>query len=210
MQKFLTLLPFLTLTLACSSSKSIAPATAPSAELEALKTIMTGSFDSSTQASANEDYYNIVLHMEPIWTDQPGHFLYVEQALSSDPGQPYRQRVYELKKKGRRGFVSYVYELPDPERFVGAHDDPARLDVLSAGDLTLRKGCAVHLKLDNSGVYRGSTKKKRCESSLRGATYATSRVSISRSFVQSWDRGFNDADEQVWGATEGGYMFFRK
>ena len=210
MLRFLALVPFFALTLACSSSKSTAPASAPNAELEALKATMTGSFDSSVQASTNESYYNIVLHMEPIWPDKPGHYLYVEQAIASDPGQPYRQRVYELSKKGRRGYVSRVYELPEPKRFIGAHENPDRLDVISPSDLVLREGCAVYLKKDGSGIYRGSTKKKRCKSSLRGATYATSRVSISQGFVQSWDQGFDGADEQVWGATEGGDMFFRK
>jgi hypothetical protein len=37
----------------------------------------------------------------------------------------------------------------------------------------------------------------------RRAAYATRRVSINGTFVQSWDKGFNEADEQVWGATKG-------
>ncbi|MEO0733547.1 MAG: chromophore lyase CpcT/CpeT [Bacteroidota bacterium] len=197
----------LSLGLGCSSVPSTAPAVAP--ELAALKTAMSGSFDSSAQASADDSYYNIVLHMQPIWTERPGHYLYVEQAVASAADAPYRQRVYRLEQKGKR-LISHVYELPDPERFVGAHLDPARLDVIGPDDLVEREGCAVYLKKDKGGIYRGSTKKKNCKSSLRGASYATSRVSIAGGWVQSWDRGFDEAGEQVWGATEGGYMFFRK
>ncbi len=177
--------------------------------LDELQAAMTGSFDSSAQASSDDSYYNILLHMEPVWTDRPGKYLYVEQAVADAADKPYRQRIYALEQKGR-GFISRVYELPDPDRFIGAHDDPSRLNVISPEDLIERKGCAVYLKPDGPGIYRGSTKKKRCKSTLRGATYATSRVSITGSFVQSWDQGFNDADEQVWGATEGGYMFFKQ
>ncbi|SER34046.1 CpeT/CpcT family [Neolewinella agarilytica] len=177
--------------------------------LDELQAAMTGSFDSSAQASSDDSYYNILLHMEPVWTDRPGKYLYVEQAVADAADKPYRQRIYGLEQKGR-GFISRVYELPDPDRFIGAHEDPSRLNAISPEDLIERKGCAVYLKPDGPGIYRGSTKKKRCKSTLRGATYATSRVSITGSFVQSWDQGFNDADEQVWGATEGGYMFFKK
>lgn len=171
---------------------------------------MTGSFSSAAQASTDESYYDIDLHMQPVWTDRPGHYLYVEQAVADSPREPYRQRVYKLERKGRK-LISRVYELPEPQRFVGAHRRPALLDVIGPDDLTERTGCAVVLREESPGLYRGSTRKKRCKSSLRGATYATSRVSIAGGrWVQSWDRGFNDDDEQVWGATEGGYMFFRE
>jgi len=205
------LLLVFTLTLACSTTKSTAPAVAPvTVELEALKKAMTGSFNSSAQATANESYANIVLHMEPIWTDQPGSYIYVEQAVASDPAKPYRQRVYLLEQKGKKKFISSVYELPEPDRFVGAHKKPEMLDQLKPSDLIVREGCAVYLKQTEPGMYRGSTKKDKCKSTLQGASYATSRVSIAGSFVQSWDQGFDIKGKQVWGATEGGYMFFRE
>lgn len=192
----------------CSVSKS-GSTNAKSDRLDALQKAMTGSFDSSTQADTDPEYYNIVLHMEPIWTEQPGYFLYVEQAVAGDQDNPYRQRVYKLEEQGRK-LVSRVYELPDPKKFIGGHQDPERFASISPSDIVEKVGCAVYLKPDKQGVYRGSTKKKTCKSSLRGATYATSRVSIGSSFVQSWDRGFNDEGEQVWGAVNGGYLFFRQ
>ncbi|MFT6000126.1 MAG: CpeT protein [Neolewinella sp.] len=211
MLRFPGLLLLFTLSFACSTTKSKAPAAAPpTAELEALEKAMTGSFSSSMQAAANENYNNIVLHMEPIWTDQPGSYLYVEQAVASDPTKPYRQRVYVLEQKGKKKFISSVYELPEPERFVGAYKQPQMLDVLKPTDLIVREGCAVYLKQTEPGMYRGNTKKDKCKSTLQGVSYATSRVSIAGSFVQSWDQGFDAEGEQVLGATEGGYMFFRE
>lgn len=188
-----------------------APRVNPDAEgssIDRLFTAMTGSYDSSAQASVRDEYYNIDLHMEPIWEDR-GRYFYVEQAVADAPERPYRQRVYRLERKGRK-IISHVYELPEPKRFVGAHDDPSKLAAISPEDLIEREGCAVILKETEPGTWRGETKKKRCKSSLSGAVYATSRVSVTDSFIQSWDRGFNEEDEQVWGATEGGYMFFKK
>lgn len=177
--------------------------------LTALQQAMTGTYDSSSQASTDPEYYNILLHMEPIWTTSEGYYLYVEQALAEDRNNPYRQRVYKLEKQGRK-LVSRVYELPNPERFIGAYESPARFKNVTPEDLVEKVGCAVYLKMDKYGVYRGQTKKKSCKSSLRGASYATSRVSINNSFVQSWDRGYNEKGEQVWGAVKGGYLFFKQ
>lgn len=191
----------------CSTTKGLS--VSDKERLNELQSAMTGSYDSSSQALADPEYYNIALHMEPIWTDQDGYYLYVEQSLASTPAEPYRQRVYKLEAKGKR-IISRVYELPEPERFVGGYKDADRFEIISPAALVEREGCAVYLKQDKYGVYRGSTKKDKCKSTLRGATYATSRVSINPSFVQSWDRGFDAADEQVWGAVKGGYLFFKK
>ena len=49
-----------------------------------------------------------------------------------------------------------------------------------------------------------------CASDLRGAAYATSEVTITPQFVLSWDRGFDNTGKQVWGATEGPYVFLRE
>ncbi len=172
--------------------------------------MMSGTFDSRAQANADSSYLEISLKMQPIWTDRTGRWLYVEQALYSTPDKPYRQRVYQLEEGQRGTFQSRVYELKDPFAYVGGAEEPSMLDGLRLEDLTEREGCAVILRKDESGIYRGSTLDKACGSSLQGASYATSRVSIHSSFIQSWDRGFDAGGQQVWGATEGGYMFLKK
>ncbi|MEM7573367.1 MAG: chromophore lyase CpcT/CpeT [Bacteroidota bacterium] len=171
---------------------------------------MTGSFDSKLQASTDDSYYEISLHMYPIWEDRPGTWLYIEQALYSNQDSPYRQRVYQVEQRSGRKFISRVFELPDPEAFIGAYRDPSNFDKLRAEDLIERDGCAVFLRWQKDGTFKGSTNEQDCSSSLRGATFATSKVTIGDGFIQSWDQGFNAEGEQVWGATEGGYMFFRQ
>ena len=170
---------------------------------------LTGSFDSSLQADQDDSYYDISLRATEIWTERPGTWLYVEQALSETADKPYRQRVYELRQRGRR-YESRVYELPEPEAYVGGYANADRFAGLRPEQLRLREGCTVYLREKEPGYYVGETKKDRCKSSLRGASYATSRVVVGDGFVQSWDRGYDADGEQVWGAVDGGYMFFRQ
>lgn len=58
-------------------------------------------------------------------------------------------------------------------------------------------------------TFVGSTVGTDCSSRLRGSSYATSEVVIEPDRLMSWDRGYDDQDQQVWGATEGGYVFVK-
>ena len=64
-------------------------------QLTSLFKMMQGSFNSQTQADQDSTYYNISLHMYPIWQEK-GNWLYVEQALNRMQDKPYRQRIYEV------------------------------------------------------------------------------------------------------------------
>ncbi len=193
------------LALACGSSRKAA---GDGAALEQLFQWMTGSFSSAEQAARDSAYYDISLHMYPIWKEK-GRWLYVEQAVGSMQDRPYRQRVYQVEQLDANTFRSAVYTLPDEAAFVGAWAAPGRFDALTPDQLVLREGCAVILKRQADGSFSGGTEGKGCESTLRGASYATSRVTIREGAIDSWDQGFNTAGEQVWGAVKGGYEFRR-
>ena len=172
---------------------------------------LTGSFSSLNQAQDDPEYYEIELHMVPIWTDRTdGPWMYVEQAAAGSPDQPYRQRVYHLTQTGENEFVSAVYTFENPQGFVGAYMEPDPLASLSPSDLSVRQGCAITVRWDASEkAFIGSTNGRDCESALQGSTYATSEVYLHHDRLITWDRGFNDDDEQVWGAPTGGYIFDR-
>lgn len=173
---------------------------------------MAGSFSSAEQAAADSSYFDIRLHMEPIWEERSdGPWLYVEQAVATSLERPYRQRVYHVTEPEAGLYVSEVYELPgDPLRFAGAWQADSLLAGVTPEQLTARQGCAVHLRWrQESRTYEGRTPGTGCLSSLRGASYATSEVSISCGRIVSWDRGWDDHDLQVWGAEKGGYDFLR-
>lgn len=179
--------------------------------LEELTSWMTGNFSSEAQATRDSDYFAISLIMTPIWEERyPGqHWLYVEQAMASRLDKPYRQRIYQVEALSDGSFRSAVYTLPDPEAAIGKSTDSSFFDAWEPEDLDLRDGCAVYLSYQ-AGVYTGSTRGHGCASNLRGAAYASSRVSISLEGIVSWDQGFDPSGAQVWGAEKGGYEFIRR
>ncbi len=178
---------------------------------EALMTMMLGSYDSEAQSISDTTYFNISLEMYPIWEESGEHWLYVEQALASTRDKPYRQRVYKIEVVDDKLMKSAVYTLKDPERFIGKWNDSQFFDQFKPDELLEeRTGCEVYLEYKEEGYYEGSTKEKACESTLRGASYATSTVRVEDSKIESWDQGFNAEGEQVWGATKAGYVFNKK
>lgn len=175
-------------------------------QLEELHQLMQGSFNSEKQALADSTYYNISLHMYPIWKDK-GLFLYVEQALSLAQERPYRQRIYELVKVNDSTIASKVYTIPNDSLYIGKWKTPESFNKLTLNDLQLRTGCEVLLNRIEPNYYAGKTGHKTCESTLRGASYATSEVEIWANKIISWDRGFDADGNHIWGAEKGGYIF---
>lgn len=173
---------------------------------------MTGSFSSERQSKADPEYFDIRLHIAPIWTERTdGPWLYVEQARADGLDKPYRQRVYRLSATGKTTFASDVYEFKgDPLRFAGAYKDAAKRSTMTPDDLTLKQGCTVNLTWHGCReMFTGETGKNTCVSTLRGAAFASSEVTLNQAGLLSWDRGYDAAGKQVWGATKGGYEFVR-
>ena len=173
---------------------------------------LTGAFSSTAQAAADSaNYFDIHLRAVRIWTDRDdGPWLYVEQAAADALDRPYRQRVYHITFVRGGRYASEVYTLPgDPLRFAGAWQQDEPLAGLTPDSLALREGCAVYLERTGPGTYAGSTGGAACTSDLRGASYATSEVTLDGQTITSWDRGFAADSTQVWGATEGPYVFER-
>ncbi|MHA7813538.1 MAG: chromophore lyase CpcT/CpeT [Phycisphaerales bacterium] len=193
----------------CASTPSTSTDSRPT--LERLERHLTGSFSSKTQATQDPEFFEIVLHMVPIWEDRAdGPWLYVEQAVATSPDRPYRQRVYHLAQTGGNEFVSTVYSFEDPMEYAGAYADESALSDLDPDDLTVREGCAITMSWSSEeNAFVGSTSGRDCVSNLRGSTYATSEVFLHMDRLITWDRGFDENDEQVWGAVKGGYIFDR-
>lgn len=176
-----------------------------------LATWMTGSFDSADQAAeAPEDFLDIRLEMVPIWTERAdGPWLYIEQASATALERPYRQRIYKLTREGGQ-LRSDVFELPgEPLALAGAWRSPSAFDGLEPGDLLPREGCSIWLRREGS-AWVGSTRGDACSSTLAGASYATSEVTVTDDLLTSWDRGFDADGEQVWGAEAGPYRFVKR
>ncbi len=173
-----------------------------------LVTLMTGSYNSEKQSKADSTYYNISLHMYPIWKkDNTTSWLYVEQALNSKQEAPYRQRVYKVEHVSENKFKTTIFTLKDEKKFIGKWKTADFFDTFDASILEERLGCEVYLTKNKDGVYEGTTLDNNCKSTLRGASYATSKVTIKKDLVYSWDQGFDTDHKQVWGAEKAGYSF---
>ncbi|MCU0612644.1 MAG: chromophore lyase CpcT/CpeT [Candidatus Eisenbacteria bacterium] len=176
-------------------------------DLRTLATWMCGSFSSGAQAREDAEYLDIKLNMVRIWPARDdGYWLYVEQAVAWSQNEPYRQRVYHLTHVGADIYQSEVFELRDPLRFAGAWRTDAPLSDQSPDSLEARQGCAIILR-KHGDAFIGCTLGRLCESTLRGAAFATSEVEITEMHLLSWDRGFAATGAQVWGAEKGGYVF---
>ncbi|MBL7786234.1 MAG: chromophore lyase CpcT/CpeT [Chitinophagales bacterium] len=177
--------------------------------VEELLRYMEGSYNTLAQSQRDTNYFHISLEMHRIWQKRSdGHWLYVEQAMAGKLDKPYRQRIYRVAV-AEKGFVSEVYELKTPQRYIQQYKNPIAFAQLTPDSLVQRKGCEVWLHKEGD-KYVGETHLGSCESSLRGAKYATSQVTISAQQLESWDRGFDEKKQQVWGATAGPYLFVKQ
>ena len=194
---------------ACSSVKK-STATKTDKKLNQLEQLLSGSFSSELQSKEDTSYFNISLVMLPIWTNRTdGKWMYVEQAMSTKLDKPYRQRVYHLQHSEKNTFTSDIYTIKNALTYAGLQNDKSKLEKLSFDSLELKDGCTVTLKNIN-GVFSGGTNGRSCPSDLRGAKYATTKITLKKGELISWDQGFDDNDKQVWGATKGGYIFIKK
>ena len=183
---------------------------AQSDDLKLLAHQMEGSYSSELQHQQDSvNYFDIRLQIVRIWKNETdGYWFYVEQAVAEYYDKPYRQRIYHLTESGKGVFSSVVYTMAQPLRFT--HKPELADKVLTPDSLMEREGCTVILKKTGDKKFAGSTDGRKCPSERSGASYATSDVTISESELHSWDRGYNDKDEQMWGATLGGYIFIKK
>lgn len=199
-----------------ATSSATNPTTVPSSFgkerlIRQLAKMMVGNYNSAEQAANDKEYFDIRLHIARIWEERPesgGIYLYVEQATASAQQRPYRQRVYHLRTRREDGSLeSAVYELTTPLRFTGQWKMDKPLAMLTPDSLIARQGCSVILRKSKRNEFRGATVGQECLSSLRGAKYAQTDVTITPKQLISWDRGFDEKGDQVWGAKFGGYIF---
>ncbi len=192
----------------CAASKKVHSTSDP--ELEQFTSLMVGTFTSELQAKTDTNYFNISLVMTPVWTNRTdGKWLYVEQAVASKLDKPYRQRVYHLQHPSKEVFTSDIYTIKEAMSFAGLQNDAAKRDKLTFEAIELKDGCTVTL-LKKNNVYEGGTNADHCPSDLRGAKYATTKILLKKGELHSWDQGFDANGKQVWGATNGGYVFVKK
>lgn len=176
-------------------------------DFKTLANWMQGSYTSEEQSKKDSDYYSISLNMIRIWNDRTdGYWFYVEQAASESLTKPYRQRIYHLVIEN--GLIkNIIFSISNESKFIGGYNNPESFNSLVTDSLQERKGCEVIIKKLDRDTFTGSTILNNCASNLRDASYATSDFVIKENMLISWDRGYNDKGQQVWGAEKSGYIF---
>ncbi len=184
---------------------------------------LSGSFDSSSQASRDADYFNVSLKSCDVTVLDANDnamndaiYLYVEQAIAGRETAPYRQRVYRIgdAQNGGSSVVEseiLTFEVPIP--YIGFCSLPKGERILSRDALDNR-GCSVFLKkeIGSEGDFRftGRTPNGGCPSEFRGAVSVESYVSLGQNDLIAWDIGRDANGNQVWGPEKGPYIFVRK
>lgn len=176
---------------------------------EELAELLTGSFTSETQAEQDSLYSPVHLHIVQVWKDRAGQWFYVEQALAAQDDKPYRQRMYRVVQLSSERFKILNYEFRNPQVFAGKWKDPQFFDDYPEEIVAIKEGCGVFLHRKAFKHYEGETYGEDCFSQFQGAQYATSEVEIRSDLIKSWDRGWTEEEEQVWGPEDGPYRFER-
>ncbi|KAH7683328.1 Chromophore lyase CpcT/CpeT protein [Dioscorea alata] len=162
---------------------------------------LSGEKFSREQACRDPDnYFNLRMLSCPATELVDGsRILYFEQAFWRTPEKPFRQ----LSSYAIRDVEEYKNfcdrskdQRPQPEEVI--EDIAEHLTTIHLSRCERGKRC----------LYEGSTPLGGFPNTWNGASYCTTELSIHKNGeVHTWDRGYDDEGNQVWGAKEGPYEF---
>ncbi|KAL7191596.1 hypothetical protein ACSBR2_023634 [Camellia fascicularis] len=177
---------------------------------------LSGEKYSREQASRDPDnYFNLRWLSCPAADMVDGSkVLYFEQAFWRTPHKPFRQRFLMVKpcpKEKNCDVELSTYAIRDAEEYKNfcdrSKDRPQPEEVI--GDIAEHL-TTIYLKRCERGkpcLYDGSTAEG-FPNSWNGATYCTSDLSVLKNNeIHTWDRGYDDDGNQVWGVKGGPYEF---
>lgn len=172
---------------------------------------LIGVMDTSAQAALNSNFVSVQMTTcEVLLTssleevDQNSVYLYQEQALSNTLDQPYRQRfLHIVQGRTNQEIESRTYKPDNPTDWTGFCQQAQR--TIAPDDLG-DQVCTVSLRSSSLG-YVGSTSDEGCPVNVRGAVRLTNIVVLHADGMDTWDRGFDENDLQVWGAQAEPYRY---
>ena len=170
---------------------------------------LVGSFDKRAQFETNREAGLVRMVGRPIQDPvvfDDGIYMYLELRFANEDG-PYRQRVFKLRKGGRRLRLE-AFRI-DPQLLIPLSSEPQMLSQLAPGDLTRESGCDITLERRGDG-YEGGTDLRACRSDWRGSSYMTSTMRITSELVVILDRAYDDRGVQTFGPAKGDGHEFRR
>lgn len=197
-------------------------------QVEAVATRLEGVMSTAAQASANPKAPDVrMTTCRVTWADggkaSQGNaivlyqgtsqnntiVLYQEQALSNDLTKPYRQRFLELSASPVSQSVrSRSFKPAQPTAWINLCDKAAVDRIVQTPDLGIAV-CSVFLRRSGDD-YIGNTPVDGCPANVRGAVRIKNHIVLRSIGMDTWDRGFDAAGKQVWGAKAESYQFRRR
>jgi hypothetical protein len=181
---------------------------------------ISGYFTTAIQSVEDSYFDNVFVHTIHFNSDMNGDWVYTEQGEMRDK-IPYRQRIYQLNWLNDTTLINRVFKIKDDtfikstnaSYFLGENGLINKLKTLTIDDLEEMCGCSTYIykRYVEGGdwYYYGSTNEKDCKGTFRGATHTTSHFKVHSNGIVSWERGWNDTGEQVWGSTKGPYFYIK-
>ncbi len=175
---------------------------------------LVGVMDTSAQAAAtpNPQYVRMttcqvtVEKADASVNTSPSVFLYQEQALSKRLSSPYRQRFLRIApSRDNLKVESAAFKPPAGAAWVGLCTKPEAERTVQRKDIG-ETNCSVFLQPKGEN-YIGETPAAGCPSNYKGATRITNRIVLHQAGMDTLDRGFDAAGNQIWGAKEEPYQF---
>lgn len=170
--------------------------------------LMNGSFSSGPQSLEDSTYYDITLQMAHIWEGRNEYWIYAEQALTNASHRPYAQRIYQISSLEDGLITLQPFDFDHPERFFGKWKEPLAFDSLKPEDLTIKPDCRIIFRKEDD-CFIGESEGLTCNLLSSSSSYSTTRLEVRKENIMNWTRGYNDQNMQVWGKSNGGYIFNR-
>jgi hypothetical protein len=126
--------------------------------------------------------------------------------MSQNLAKPYRQRFLKIAPSADNQSVeSQSFKPPITEALIGLCSKPEAKRVVKLTDIGAAK-CSVFLKPDGEN-YIGETPEAGCPSDYKGAVKVTNRILLHSTGMDTLDRAFDAAGNQVWGSKGEPYQF---
>ena len=174
---------------------------------------LVGAMDTSAQALANPKAPNVRMTTCKVTVQNAGAlnrpnsvFLYQEQALSERLSSPYRQRFLRIAPtRDNLKVESAAFKPPTGATWIGLCGKPEAERIVQRKDIG-ETSCSVFLQPRGEN-YIGETSAAGCPSNYKGAVRITNRIVLHQAGMDTLDRGFDAAANQIWGAKEEPYQF---
>jgi hypothetical protein len=180
---------------------------------------LVGVMTTAEQAATNPNVSNVRMTTCEVSvqgaTEPDAMYLYQEQAVHAphnNPGRadsfakPYRQRFLQISPHfASQSVRSLSFRPADATKWIGLCNQPKTARVVQGQDLG-KPTCSVFLKRSGE-AYVGRTPIGGCPSKVRGAVRVTNQITLQKTSMSTWDRGYDAAGKQVWGAQDGAYQF---